>query len=278
MYKHSRKFLLASGFALAMLPMASALALTPVEQEVLEGRQSSQIWTTYALNPYLRGYDLQVTVHDGKATLTGNVEEDANRELASQIALGVPGVTEVNNQIAVRGDYTPPATSTARAYGESIEDGTITAAVKSKLLWSRHADGLSTNVGTKNGRVTLQGTADSIVARDTAVRLARNTRGVRSVDNQLVVVMVKKGAVVSSVKGTAQEARMDITDGWITTKIKSTFLYSSDVDGSNITVNTNAGVVTLTGSVNSRAERELAIELAQNVRGVKLVRAKGLTL
>jgi osmotically-inducible protein OsmY len=68
-----------------------------------------------------------------------------------------------------------------------------------------------------------------------------------------------------------------VSDAWITTKVKSTFLYSSNVAGSDITVTTAGGVVTLTGKVDSGAERALAIELAQNVKGVKSVRATGLT-
>jgi len=72
------------------------------------------------------------------------------------------------------------------------------------------------------------------------------------------------------------KAGSDLSDSWITTKVKSTFLYSSNVSGSDIAVSTNNGVVVLTGKVKSGAERALAIELAQNVRGVKSVNAKGL--
>jgi len=66
-------------------------------------------------------------------------------------------------------------------------------------------------------------------------------------------------------------------DVWITTKVKSTFMYSRNVNGSDIAVSTNSGVVTLTGKVNSDAERALAIELARNVRGVKSVKSTSLT-
>jgi osmotically-inducible protein OsmY len=50
------------------------------------------------------------------------------------------------------------------------------------------------------------------------------------------------------------------------------------VDGSDISVKTDNGVVTLTGRVDSGAERALAIELAKNIKGVKSVQSKGLTL
>ena len=74
-----------------------------------------------------------------------------------------------------------------RAYGEAVDDATITSTVKSKLLWSRYADGLSANVDTKRGKVILTGTANSEEAKDAAGSLARNTRGVHAVNNQLMV-------------------------------------------------------------------------------------------
>jgi osmotically-inducible protein OsmY len=76
----------------------------------------------------------------------------------------------------------------------------------------------------------------------------------------------------------AKSEGTDIADGWITTKVKSTYMYSTNVNGSDIAVSTNAGVVTLTGKVDSGAERALAIELAHNVRGVKSVDSTALTM
>ena len=141
------------------------------------------------------------------------------------------------------------------------------------MLWSKHTDGLTTDVDTQRGRVTLRGTADSAIAKDFALRLALNTRGVTTVDNQLMVV-IPQTTVASTVKKTTKTTGQGISDSWITAKVKSTFLYSSNVDGNDITVNTSGGVVTLSGKVSSGAERALAIELAKNVRGVHHVNAK----
>jgi hyperosmotically inducible protein len=279
MYTQSRKFILASSIALA-LAANGALAADPksqsVAQEVTNARQETQIWTTYAMSPYLRANDLKVSVQNGKATLSGKVEEDVNKDLAKQIALGVDGIKDVDNQIVVQADYVPPAKSATRSYGESIDDASITSAVKSKLLWSKHTDGLTTNVTTKAGKVTLQGTADTAAEKELAKTLAMNTRGVVSVDDQLVVKGKKPTTAKDSAKSAGKEAGKDMTDSWITTKVKSTYAYSTNVDGSDISVTTDAGIVTLSGKVDSGAERALAIELAKNIRGVKSVNSKGL--
>lgn len=277
MYIPFRKSVLASAVALAIGGISGAASADTVSQDVTEARQETQIWTTYALSPYLRANDLKVSVDNGKATLTGKVDESVNKDLAKQIALGVSGIKEVDNQIVVQQDYVAAAASSTRSYGEAIDDATITATVKSKLLWSKSTDGLTADVDTNRGRVTLKGTADSKDAKALAGRLALNSRGVESVDNQLVVTP-KKTTMADSAKSSAKEAEQDISDSWITAKVKSTLMYSSNVNGSDIDASTSAGVVTLKGKVDSGAERALAIELADNVRGVKSVQAQSLTI
>ncbi len=272
-----RKTLIASAIALSSFGVAgTAFAADTVGQDVTEARQETQIWTTYALSPHLRANDLKVSVDNGKATLSGTVEEGVNKDLAKQIALGVNGITSVDNQIVVQPEYVA-APSSDRRYGEVIDDATITSSVKSKLMWSKYTDGLTTDVDTNRGNVKLTGTADSEAAKKLASQLTANTRGVVSVNNQLVVTAPKE-TVGDKTKAASKEAVEDVADGWISTKVKSTLLYSSNVDGSDIKVDTKNGVVTLSGTVDSSAERALAIELAKNVRGVKSVQSKGLKI
>ncbi|PYC24605.1 transporter [Aquipseudomonas alcaligenes] len=276
MNRQPRTLFLASALALAVATGSAGVIAATSSQEVINARQESQIWTTYALSPYLRAHDLKVSVDNGKATLTGHVAEDVNKELAKEIALGVEGISSVDNQIIVDSNYQPAKPGTERGFGDTIDDASITAAVKAKLMWSKNADGMSTNVDTRYGRVTLRGTAQSPEERDLAGRLANNTRGVVSVDNQLQIDPTQVGAMQSG-KRAADEAGEDISDSWITTKVKSTLLYSSNVSGSAINVSTAQGVVSLSGRVSNGREHALAIELAQNVRGVKSVQSRELT-
>lgn len=272
----NKKSLSRSVAILAFAASTHLVSAAPATQEVSDARQESQIWTTFALSPNLRATDIKVTVLNGKATLSGSVGEDISKELAKQIALGVEGIKEVDNQITVQADYVPPKPSPQRSYGELIDDATIASSIKGKLMWSTYTNGLTTSVVSVSSKVTLRGSADSAAAKELAGRLAMNTRGVVSVDNQLVI-NPDKPTLADTAAITANTAGHEMADGWITTKVKSTFLYSSNVTGSNITVSTNAGVVTLSGKLYSAAERSQAIELAQNVRGVKSVQAAALT-
>lgn len=268
-----RKIALATAIALtAGAHCASAAEMVPSAQAITDARQESQIWTTYALSPYLRAHDLHVSVNNGRATLTGKVPEDVNRDLARQIALGVDGITSVDNQIVVSGDGTPARTE--RGYGDRVDDAAVTSAIEAKLSWSKDTDGLDADVETQWGRVTLKGTADNADSKALAGRLAMHTRGVRSVNNQLAITGTRPQKSTSS----GSQAGQDITDSWITTKVKSSFMFSNNVDGADISVTTTAGVVALSGKVGSGAERALAIETAKNIRGVKDVNATALTL
>jgi len=62
-----------------------------------------------------------------------------------------------------------------------------------------------------------------------------------------------------------------VDDSWITSKVKSQMLADKTVKGTNITVNTTKGVVTLSGTAASQEESHKAAEIARNVQGVKEV-------
>lgn len=270
MYTQPRKLMIATGIALSIAALSTS-AVAASDQDVTDARQETQIWTTYTLSPYLSANELNVSVHEGKATLTGKVNEDVNKDLARQIALGVSGIKDVDNQIEVLSDYTPPKASSP-SYADLVEDASITTAIKSKLIWSKSTDGQATEVTTSAGKVTLEGTSESKASKQMAGRIAMDTSGVVAVNNQLVVTP----DMADKAKSSSTAASVKISDTWITTKVKSTLLYSSNVSGTDVEVNTKAGVVTLTGKLTNGAERALAVELAENVRGVKSVNDKGL--
>nr|MBA3296582.1 BON domain-containing protein [Acidobacteriota bacterium] len=81
----------------------------------------------------------------------------------------------------------------------------------------------------------------------------------------------KADKVANKSQDRADRAGNDISDAWITTKLKSKYYVDDDVKGLNIDVTTNGGVVTLTGKVSNAAERAKALSLAKTTDGVKQV-------
>ncbi len=64
-----------------------------------------------------------------------------------------------------------------------------------------------------------------------------------------------------------------IDDATITTRVKTSLLNDPTVGGLRIDVDTNQGLVTLSGNVKSQAEADQAIALARRIDGVKDVKS-----
>ncbi|NQD94500.1 BON domain-containing protein [Pseudomonas sp. CrR25] len=75
---------------------------------------------------------------------------------------------------------------------------------------------------------------------------------------------------------TMEKAGEAVSDTWITSKVKSTLIADENLSGLDIEVETNQGVVTLSGTVASSVERDMAIAKAKQIEGVTAVSADGL--
>lgn len=81
-----------------------------------------------------------------------------------------------------------------------------------------------------------------------------------------------------SMQSSNQTVPGKVDDAWITTKVKSEFATTSEIPASKISVDTHEGMVRLTGTVASNMDKNRAIQVAHNVKGVKSVDATGLTV
>jgi len=188
----------------------------------------------------------------------------------------------------------------------SQTDAGITSAVKTKMAADNTVKASEINVDTHNHVVTLNGTVGSNAEKERAVMIARNTKGVTSVVDNLTVgpVAATSGSYSESAKETAQEAKEKtentardakqktetaahdakvkteratektgevVTDAAITSAVKTKFLAEPGVPGTSINVDTNNHVVTLTGTVKSKAEMDKAMAIARDTKGVKRV-------
>jgi osmotically-inducible protein OsmY len=258
---------------LSLTPLASHAAETELSQQLAAARQEGSIWTAFALNRHLNPFRLDIAVEDGRARLEGRVESAVQKELAEQVALSVEGIEAVDNRIEV-----DAATAEGEPPGlvQRLEDASLAATVKSKLLWNSNTRGLDIQVKSQNGAITLSGHAQTPAAKELAGQLAGNTDGVREVFNHLSISTADSSA--SQIEVAAEEAREAISDGWITSKVKASFVYSRNLDALNIAVSTEDGFVSLRGSVLSSAEKRLAVDIARNIRGVRGVDADALRI
>jgi hyperosmotically inducible protein len=79
----------------------------------------------------------------------------------------------------------------------------------------------------------------------------------------------EKSAAVA--KEAAHEAKDALSDGSLTAKIKAKMALDDTVKASDLNIDTSNGIVTVTGKVRTKAERDRALQLARETNGVRQV-------
>ncbi|CAA0102348.1 Osmotically-inducible protein Y [Halioglobus japonicus] len=160
-----------------------------LERKASDAWREGKLDTIYLFNRHLNNFTIDPEVMGTDVVLTGKVESQVDKELAEQLALGVDGVTDVTNRLVV---VAPEEARTGRSDGDrelstKIEDATLTAEVKTRLLANEETDGLDINVDTVRNAVTLSGSVDSSAEKDLAGEIAQQVDGVDGVNNNLMV-------------------------------------------------------------------------------------------
>jgi hyperosmotically inducible protein len=175
-------------------------------------------------------------------------------------------------------------------------DPGITTAVKTKLAADDTVKAYQIDVDTANGVVTLTGIVEAPAAKEKAVTIARGTDGVKDVVDRITVNQaaattpdhigddikdatktagekISEGTekAVDATKNAAVKTGEVITDAAITTAVKTKLLADTKTPGLKIDVDTNDGVVTLSGTVPSKAAEDKAVADARGTKGVKRV-------
>lgn len=77
------------------------------------------------------------------------------------------------------------SSNTGEKTGEYVDDSWITTKVKSQLVTESDTKARNISVETRDGKVTLSGTAESWDESYKAAEIARNTKGVTGVQNDI---------------------------------------------------------------------------------------------
>jgi hyperosmotically inducible protein len=145
-----------------------------------------------AADDTVKAYQINVDTKEGVVTLTGEVPSQAAKETAVQITRATDGVTSVVDNLTISmagadrgaGDATA---ATAGRVGDVASDAMLTSSIKTKMLADADVGGLKIDVDTKDGVVTLTGNVKTAAERDGALRIARDTEGVKSVVDRLKI-------------------------------------------------------------------------------------------
>lgn len=149
---------------------------------------------------------------------------------------------------------------------DEARDAWIHGSAQTSLMLNTNLNAFNISSSVEDGVVTLEGEVETSTDKALAEELVEGIDGVRRVNNEL------------SVRNEDDDdddnggVRATLNDGRIFTVLKSRLLMSGDVSGRDIEVEVDNGVVTLNGEVETRAERDLAVEMARNTNGVEDVR------
>jgi hyperosmotically inducible protein len=157
----------------------------------------------------------------------------------------------------------------ANLKGEA-KDGWILGKIETVYLLNPHLSAFAIDTDVKNGAVHLTGKVENSIDHDLAGELAKGIEGVVSVDNDLVIDTKAR----SSVKQGGRSFSAWVDDATTTAEVKSKLLTNSNTHGLKINVDTSGEVVTLSGTVTSAEEKQLAEQLARNSSEVKDVHNK----
>jgi hyperosmotically inducible periplasmic protein len=175
---------------------------------------TTKVKSKFAADDTVKAYQIDVDTKDKVVTLSGNVDSQAAKDQAVAIARATEGVADVVDNITVAGGSmampgempmggeapaaggegdaamggNAPNPEPDRSAGQVMDDASITAAVKAKLLADPTVGGLKIDVDTRSGVVYLTGdNMKSQAEIDQAIKLAKETSGVTSVENKLIV-------------------------------------------------------------------------------------------
>ena len=223
--------------ALACYPGMSAIAQTSpdaqIQADVLKALDKKQF------------KDIHAETNDGVVKLTGTVPVYADKEDADRRVHHRPNVKAVDNEIEVA--------------GPAVEDQTLLNKLVEKIEYDRVGYGTtafnSISVSVHNGVVTLGGTAYGPVDKDSAVSLVANYPGVKDVIDNISVDPVSPND--DRIRLAAYRA---IYGYPMFTK------YAID-PGKPIRITVVNGNITLTGVVDSQADKDAAFIRANGVAG-----------
>jgi osmotically-inducible protein OsmY len=185
--------------------------------------------------------DILVKVSYGSATLDGTVYSHYEKRIAEQDARDVVGVGWVINNLFTRVD--------------AREDWAVRDDIKFNLDTDAATEGFDIAVKVNNGVVTISGNVNTWYERAHAEDIASKVRGVRKVINQIEIYR----------ETTRTHTRATVAKD-IKENFKKNWAVRSVYDRINVTV--KEGVVTLTGEVDTWAQRRQAEEVAFNTEGV----------
>lgn len=161
-----------------------------------------------------------------------------------------------------RAEAPPPPATTQPA--QPAKDAFLKGRIVSALAFNPHVSVFDLDVRVDKGIAYLSGAVDNATERDLAIEIAR---GVEDVHDVKSTITLKPGVRQEKEQG-QRTVGQTVDDAGITAAVKGRLLANQSTPGGRINVTTRRGVVTLTGTVDTGAQKDLAGRIAGNTKNV----------
>lgn len=162
--------------ALAM-SVGCASSMSTKDTRTADSAVTSAVQKSLTDNAKVKAGQIEVQTREGTVYLLGVVDTEEARREAGRVAWRTPNVDGVVNDLTVG----------ERTVGSWTDDVMISSQVKSKLIANSEIKAGDIDVSSSQSVVTLIGRVSSSTIKSDAERIARGTRGVKDVNNELTV-------------------------------------------------------------------------------------------
>lgn len=168
--------------AAAAVPLASTVAPptgTTVGTEIDDSVVTARVKSALLTDQDVRSFEIKVETRKGQVQLSGFVGTQASIDRAIALVRNVEGVTSVENGMSVKDGKA--------TVGNMVDDGIVTAKVKSALLADADVKSFDIAVATRKGEVQLSGYVDNQAQVNRAIDIARGVEGTQSINNEMSI-------------------------------------------------------------------------------------------
>lgn len=170
------------GAAALAMTVGCATTMTTQSTQQTDSAITSSVENSLQNSEKVKARQVEVQTREGVVYLTGVVDTEEARREAGRLSWRTADVSGVVNDLTVG----------ERTVGSWVDDVRISSQVKAKLIANSEIRARDIDVSSSQSVVTLIGRVSSAQIKSDAERVARNTKGVKDVNNELEVGRLRR--------------------------------------------------------------------------------------
>jgi osmotically-inducible protein OsmY len=263
--------------------------LDRAKENVNDASITARIETMFLLNEHLNPFRINTTTNNGVVTLEGNVDDAIERDLAEDLARSIKDVGQVENQLKIDPNREDDSDEKVRKDDRRLsvehlrsntQRANLRAIVRRQLEYNDRLDDADIDVEVDDDTVILTGTVSTEDQAEEAVYIAKNTRGVESVEERLDVRAAERhdDDIEEAAEATGEKVGdvianigRNLSDEWTEKRVETSLAFNKHVSMRDLDVDVEDGLCIITGTTLTEEQRQLIERIALRTDGVTKV-------